>query len=240
MKLFLLTVVFAWVTLTFQSCLDDDGYSLGKYWIEVATIESLENNAHFFRLDDGKSLWPTAGYYTGHNLGDGQRIWLNYTILSDSMDGFSHYVRVNGLDPVLTKGIAADKGEENDVIYGTDPVNIENIWIGDGYLNVLFVFNYGGQETHFVNLLKDKKEEDLYSVEFRHNAYNDPARTGVRGIVCFDLRDLPDTEGETVKLKIRVNTFDGEKIYELDYNSDKNFPGKKILTEDTVYFERVN
>jgi len=238
-KLFLLTIGVGLGSLAFHAC--SDGYSLDKFWVEIATIESTGSGSHHFRLDDGATLWPAAGYYKGHNLEDGQRVWLNYTILSDSLDGFSHYVKVNGLDVVLTKKIAEDLGEENDSFYGNDPVSIKSLWIGSGYLNVLFAFNYGGEKRHFINLLSKQSEEDPYTLEFRHNAYEDPAEVGVRSIVCFDLSDLPDTNGETVKLKIRVKTFEGDKTIELDYNSEKQEDSKRVISSDNSdYFERVN
>lgn len=225
---------------TFFSCSDDDGYSLNNYWLEVATIEPLDGGLHYYRLDDSTTLWPASGYYLGHNLQDGQRVWLNYTLLSGKKDGFDHYIKVNGLDPILTKKIAENKGKDNNAIYGTDPVGIRNIWVGDGYLNVLFTFNYGGQKRHFVNLIQENSDDDPYTLEFRHNAYDDPPLAGVRGIVCFDLSDLPDTEGETVKLKIRVRGFGGDKVYELNYNSDKSGSAERVLTDEDDHFERVN
>jgi len=241
LKVLMLTIGVLSSSLLFSSCLDDDGYSLGDYWLGVATIESLDSSEHFFRLDDGTSLWPAAGSYVGHNLNDGQRTWLNYTILSDSLNGFSHFVKVNGVDPILTKKMAEDLGEKNDSVYGTDPVKIRDLWIGDGYLNVMFMFNYGGSERHLVNLLPIGDEKNAYQVEFRHNAYKDPPQAAVPGIVCFDLSGLPDTEGETVKLTVKVSTFNGERTYELEYNSNT-----KLMTDrdpanfDIKDFERVN
>lgn len=243
LKLIMLTIGIFCTSLLFHSCLDDDGYSLGDFVMEVATVESTDSNQHYFKLDDGATLWPAAGYYLGHNLEDGQRAWLNYTILSDEKDGFTHYVKVNGVDPVLTKTIAEDLGEKNDSVYGTDPISVKNIWIGNGYLNVIFGFNYGGKERHFVNLLHkvDAEAENPYELEFRHNAYDDPPEASVPGIVCFDLSDLPDTEGETVKLKVNVKTFNGAKTYELEYNSGKDMMSERAPSNSGLdYFERVN
>ncbi|MDH6356209.1 NigD-like protein [Parabacteroides sp. PF5-9] len=216
------------IALTFNSCLDDDGYSLNEFRISVATVESQGGGSHYFRLDNGETLWPSAGYYLGHNFDDGQRTLLNYTLLSDSIKGFSHYIKVNRVDAILTKSLAENKGLQNDSIYGTDPIKVKDLWIGNGYLNLVFGYNYGGQATHFVNLLQ-AEEEDPYTVEFRHNAYNDSPQIGMDGIVCFDLSTLPDTKGETVQLVFRVNTFDGEKEIELDYNSSRQTKEKSYV-----------
>lgn len=230
----------ALTSLTFYSCLDDDGYSLDKFWISVATVETTDNNSHYFRLDDGSTLWPAAGYYTGHNLEKGDRAILNYTLLSDSLSGFSHYAKINWVDPVLTKDLAENLGGKNDSIYGTDPVKIDEIWIGDGYLNVLFVANTSGTIKHFVNLVKNSDENVPYTLEFRHNAYNDYPDRSASGIVCFNLSELPDTNDETVKLTIRVKTFDGEKDYVLDYKTNQK--GKVQSLSSTIqsgHFEKI-
>lgn len=241
LKLSVLPILLLSMSLLFNSCLDDDGYSLDKYWLGVATVESLDNSKHYFRLDDGNTLYPAAGSYTGHNLNDGQRTWLNYTILGDSLNGFAHYVKVNGVDPILTKKIVEDLGEKNDSVYGNDQVRIKDIWIGDGYLNVIFMFNYGGMQRHFINLLSKGDDENPYQLEFRHNAYNDPPQAAVPGIVCFDLSDLPDTNGETVKLTVKVSTFSGERTFELEYNSEKELMTERDPSNfDLADFEKVN
>jgi len=241
LKRLVLSVGVILTSLIFHSCLDDDGYSLGKFWIGVATIESEGSGAHYFRLDDNTTLWPVnVDYYTGHNLEDGQRTLLNYTILSDSLSGFSHYVKVNGVEPILTKKIAEDMGEKNDSIYGNDPVSIKDIWIGGGYLNIWFITNVGGQVRHYVNLLPDMKE-DSYSLEFRHNAYNDPDIASATGVVCFDLSSLPDTDGEDVTLTIKVKTFEGDKDLKFKYNSDMKTKGKNLPSDIGMgYFEKLN
>ncbi|WP_280764706.1 NigD-like protein [Parabacteroides sp. PFB2-10] len=242
LKLILIAGIIS-ASLLFQSCSNDDGYSLGDYWLSVATVESLDGGSHYFKMDNGTTLWPAAGYYLGHNLAVGQRTWLNFTILSDKKDGFDHYVKVNGVDPILTKEIAEDKGEENDSYYGTDPVAVKDIWVGGGYLNVIFKFNYGGMQKHFINLLPVTDSENPYEVEFRHHAYKDPAEAAVAGIVCFDLSSLPKTEGETVKLKVHFKTFNGEKTFELEYNSDKETVTEEKSGNTSLninFFETIN
>ncbi|OAV68258.1 NigD-like protein [Bacteroidales bacterium Barb6XT] len=219
MRFFGLAFAIVAATAVFQSCSDDVGYPLGFEWVSIVTIESLNEGADFFyRLDDGSTLWPSAGYYRGHNLEDGQRALLNYTILSDSLDGFSHFVKVNSIDPILTKKIAEDKGEENDVVYGTDPVSVQSMWIDNGFLHVWFKANFGGSRKHFINLVQANADVP-YELEFRHNAYDDPQTTSIYGIVCFNLSDLPDTDGEEVTLTIRLHTFEGDETIELIYNS---------------------
>ena len=152
---------------------------------------------------------------------------VNFTILADStqsnLGGFSHYVKVNAIHNILTKSIAKNEGAANDSIYGTDPVSIyeNNMWIGDGYLNIYFETLWGGKTAHFINLIQPDAENDPYTLEFRHNAYDDPQYTIGAGRVAFNLSSLPDTKGETVDLVVNYWTSDGKQAYKLKYNSDK-------------------
>ena len=141
------------------------------------------------------------------------------------LDRYAYYVKVNAIHDILTKPIAKNEGAANDSIYGTSPVSIPNessIWVGDGYLNVYFMTQWGGQKAHFINLLQTDAENDPYSLEFRHNAFDDPAYTTAAGRVAFNLSSLPDTKGETVDLRVKVKTYEGDKTFIVKYNTDKS------------------
>lgn len=245
LNLFLLSIGVVITTLTFNSCLDDDDddYYKGYQWLTVATVQSTSNSnsAHYFKLDDGVKLLPATGNYSGHNLEDGHRVLLNYTILSDSDETKdSHYIRVNDLSVALTKDIAEDKAEKNDSIYGTDPVNIKKMWIGGGYLNVIFETQYGNFVKHYINLIPKADAEKSNVYEFRHNRHNDPANSWLNGVACFNFSDM-DTEGQTITITVLVNTYNGEEEYTFEYNSDKkDTPQEPIPSyENTGYVDRI-
>ena len=206
---------------------DESSYSLGDIYIAIATVIPEGGDVYYLRLDNGETLWPAATSYPEYIPKNGQRALVNFTILGDStqsnLGGFAYYIKVNAIHDILTKPIAPDLEAENDSIYGTDPVEIgsDNIWVGDGYLNVYFLTNWGGKTAHYVNLIQPDAENNPYALEFRHNAYDDPAYTSGAGRVAFNLSSLPDTEGETVDLTIKVTTFEGEKEFKLKYNTDK-------------------
>lgn len=204
--------------LVLNSCLKDDkGYSLDDAWYSVATVHPLASKSYWLSLDSGTSLWPVATNIPWYEPKEKTRAIVVYTLLSDEFQGYDHAVKILDLKSVLTKPIADNLVEENDSIYGTDPVGISEMWIGDGYLNIVFEFNYGGNEVHFINLV----ESDNRVFEFRHNAYNDGLGYRRKGIVAFDLSSV-DTNGEEVELSIWVNTFDGAKNYPIKYNSSIN------------------
>ena len=145
--------------------------------------------------------------------------------MDEPSDIYTQAVHINWIDSILTKPIAPDLGEENDTVYGTDPVEIVNDWVTiaeDGYLTLRFRTQQGDYQTkHFVNLLLSENPENPYEVEFRHNAFGDTEGKMGDALVAFKLDQLPDTQGETVKLKLKWNSFSGEKSAEFDYCTRK-------------------
>lgn len=208
--------------LSFNSCLDDDGYSLDNFVLSVASIKAPDGSAPYFRLDNGQTLWPAAGHINTSILRDNQRVLLNYTLLGDSSTGavgFDYYIRINGIDTLLTKPIAENLGAKNDSVYGKDPVNIVNMWTGNGHLTIDFEANFGNKRPHFLNLVATDWEKTPYTLEFRQNAFDDPQLIRGKGLVCFNLDKLPmPLNTDTLQLTIRVNTFEGVKDYVVKYN----------------------
>lgn len=221
------------ITTLLPSCSDDDSYSLGDMWIAVATVVPQNERDFYLRTDNGDKLWPAATNYPGYRPKPNQRAFVNFTILADgedgSLGGFSNYIKINAIHDILTKSIAKNEGAKNDSIYGTDAVNIatDNIWIGDGYLNIFFETKWGGKTRHFLNLIQPDVENEPYTVEFRHNAYDDPQTTVSSGRVAFHLGLLPYTNGQTVDLKVRYWSFEGIKEIILKYNSDGSVSSKQ-------------
>ncbi len=211
-------------TLSLASCTDTDGYSLDRSEFGIVTVKPHGDHAFYLQLDDYTTLWPVN---QGTPPSDEYRALAYFTLLSDSIPGYSHAVKVLGLDPILTKTISPDLGEANDSIYGTDPVRLhensvwskDGVWIEDGYLNINFITFFGGREKHYLNLIPKTNANNPYAFEFRHHAYNDPEMSEQEGLVAFKLIGLPSTNGETVKLKITYLSYEGEQIIEVDYMS---------------------
>lgn len=202
-----------------NACQDDDDYSLGKFAIEIMTVVP-DGDTYYLRRDNGEKLWPFATNCPGYNSSK-TRAQVNYTMLSDSIPGFSHGIKINWIENILTKNISPYRGAENDSIYGTDPVKIIAMNIGDGYLNIRFAANFGNTGVkHLISLIQDQEVNTPYALELRHQAYGDNALYAAEGLVAFDLSSLFNTGGQTVELTIKVNTFEGEKSYKLAYNSD--------------------
>lgn len=201
------------------SCSKKDEHSLGNFHINIATVIPQGENAYSLLLDNGKSLWPAASdikYAPTYN----QRVFVNYTTLSNEKDGYDNYVKINDIWNILTKNIIALTPENADSI-GHDPVKVNAIWVGNDYLNIDFMFNYGGVRPHAINLvsnsLSSESAPDVIDLEFRHNAYNSTDNRRYEGFVCFDLKPLQTADADSLKLAIKVKDWDQEKIYNVVY-----------------------
>lgn len=217
----LLIIIAAIGAVSLQSCLDDnDNYYGRSYPNALVTAKTSADNTFYLQLDDNTTLLPTN--VTTSPYGDKEvRALVNFDEVENTSTKYSKAVRINWIDSILTKPIAPDLGEKNDEVYGTDPVEIINDWVTiaeDGYLTLRFRTIWGeSNQPHFVNLLLAQNPENPYEVEFRHNANGDTYGSDGYGLVAFKLDGLPDTEGKTVKLKLKWNSFSGEKSAEFDY-----------------------
>lgn len=225
-------VVLAAITL--NSCDDDDDtYSLGDLYGSIATVRPLSGDSYSLTLDDGSSMWPAANYAPWYKPKENQRAIVYYTILSDKFQGFDYAILVRDINEILTKYPAENLGDEgNDEKYGTDPVEILDMWIGDGYLNVKFGFNYGGNVKHYVNLVQREDVNRPYYFEFRHNAYDETTHAGGKSFVAFNLSNLAIKE--EVTLTIKVKTFEGDKEYTVTYDPAKYGTETRSFTNENM------
>lgn len=233
-KFLMLAIGLIGVFFLFNSCDDDDYYSLGDVWASLATINPEGTaNAYSLTLDDGAMLWPAASDIPWYKPENNQRAIVFYTILSDQFQGYDYAILVRDIQHILTKNPAVNVGDENDEKYGTDPIEILDMWMGDGYLNVWFGFNYGGGAVHFINLVQREDVNTPYYFEFRHHAYDDTAREKRKGLVAFNLSELNIKEQTT--LTIKVNTFDGDKEYKVTYDpAEKETESRSFSKDDIV------
>lgn len=240
LKTFLLVMVSVLITSTMYSCLDDDDtYSDNKF--AIVTIKPLENNAYYLQWRDKITFWPASGATPDFGVEQERRAFIYFSVLGDSTQidtkGYDYAIRVNRIDSVLTKSIAKDLGDKNDEFYGNDPVWMKNIWIEDNYINFQFESYFNGETKHFLNLVK-MDDAGTYELEFRHNAYNNLSGGLGWGLASFKLDELPDTNGETVKMKIKYKSYEGNNTIELDYKSGD--PAGKVPEVGTDDFQTTN
>ncbi|MCD8044551.1 MAG: NigD-like protein [Tannerellaceae bacterium] len=198
------------ISSLFFSCNDDNvlvvrsgGY---KSWFTV----KAEDDSFYFLHDKGKTFLPVGGIKNYAPERD-HRAFVYYEVaLEKDHQGYDYPVYVHHMDTILSKSLVADLGDENEKVYGKDPVRIDRMWVGGGFLTIRFSTYWGGREAHFVNLVQEN-EDNPFELTFRHNAYDDPKHSWGYGWVAFDLADLPaPAEGEdSVELTVKVHTYEG-------------------------------
>ena len=183
-KLNLLLLAFlAVMGVTFQSCDDDDGYSLGDVAVDWATVNVKGAHVYDFTGDRWGQIWPATTDYFWYSPIDGQRVILYFNPLYDNYpEGYDCSVKVLSIKEILTKPIE-ELTAENEEEFGNDPVDIfeGNMWISGGYLNIIFNQNMPSKVKHLVSLVKNTTitpDQDGYiHLEYRYNCllYTSPS-----------------------------------------------------------------
>ncbi len=232
----LLTAVMLLGVLILPSCLDDDNTDYDRLFPNaLVTVKQAVDETVFLQLDDNTTLLPVN--ITSHPFGSKEvRALVNYKELDDPAEGYDKAVHVNWIDSIRTKPMAPNMGEQNDAVYGNDPVEIVNDWVTiaeDGYLTLRFRTMWSNMGiTHYVNLIPTNNPNNPYEVEFRHDANGDVNGRIGDGLVAFKLDNLPDTEGQTVKLKLIWKSFNTTKSAEFDYRTRTATPSSSAIAAE--------
>lgn len=234
---FLLSMLFLLIPVL-QSCDENDGYSLGQLGSSWATVRVLSGNTYYLESDSYGTLWPAASSVYGYRPVDGKRVSVLFNPLYDDFDGYDMAIKVEDITPIQTKWVE-DLTEENEKEFGNDPVTVlkKNIWIANGYLNMVYQQNKPVYEPHRVSLVRNtllEPENDGYvHLEFRYNTFNDLSGWWGQGAVSFNLNGVDFAGKKGLKLKVNSAisgeaeevTFDlkgempiPEEALNLDYN----------------------
>ncbi len=231
----LLTAGMLFGFLLFPSCQDDDKDVNRLYPNALVTVKHAGDETVFLQLDDQTTLLPVN--LATSPFGEKEvRALVNYEEVDKPRGVYDQAVHVNWIDSIRTKAMAPNLGDENDAKYGIDPVEIVRDWVTvaeDGYLTLRFRTTWGyPRVVHSVNLIPTNNPENPYEVEFRHNANGDIGDRYGDGLVAFRLDNLPDTEGDTVKLKLKWKSFSGEKSVEFDYKTRAAMPASSAVAAE--------
>lgn len=224
-KLFLISTVLS-AALIFGSCSNEkDSFVYVGFANALVTVKPVSENECYLQLDENTTLFPVN--MQGSPYGDKEvRALINYYDVDSQHANYTKNVYVNWIDSIRTKSTVPSLGAENDEKYGNDPVEIVDDWMTiseDGYLTLRFrTITSGVGRTHYVNLLTQVDPYDPYVVEFRHDANGDVQGYYADGLVAFRLDQLPDTNGETVKLTLKWKAFGSEKSTTFNYCTRKS------------------
>ncbi|NDV84867.1 NigD-like protein [Bacteroides sp. 51] len=247
LNLYLITMIMIAIPML-QSC-DDDGYPLDGFVFRMATVRVESGNTYYLEIDNGQKLWPAATAIPWYKPVDGQRVWADYTLLSDEIPNteFAHAIKVNYLYNVLTKAVE-DLTAENEEEIANDPAYIEDMWIGANYLNIQFVINIPINELHRVSLVENTlneapliDEEGYICLEYRFNRADDVYTNVRRSYVSFNLGEYGPQRlaDDAVKgLKVKINSIkNGEKDIVFEYKKDNTEKavqlGNDVVNEGT-------
>ena len=187
----------------FQSCEEPSDYTLNEFIIEYAEIIP-SNNFFYFITDSGLKLYPSSTYIPWYYPKDTTRVIVNYTLLDQSENlTYDYYIFLNDVFEILTKPIVFLTEENNDSL-GNDLISLNAAWIHGKYLNMDFNYS-GGYEVHMLNLVakEDSINNNPLTLEFRHNAYNDPAEAWLNGIVAFNLNQVIPQDADSINLLVK-------------------------------------
>ena len=235
-NLLLLAVGLLATALWLPSCDNDDENVWYAYPNALVTVKPVDANSFYMQLDDNTTLKPVNMQTPPYGQRE-VRALVNFRLRSDNPAPYNKAVWVYWMDSILTKPAISVEQMNPDFEYGIDPVEIVRDWVTvaeDGYLTLRFRTLWGNNSTvHYVNLITGTNPENPYEVVFRHNSNGDlNANTWADGIVAFRLDELPITDGQTVRLTLRWQSFSGEKRAYFEYTPRATDLSSTNITSD--------
>ncbi len=183
-KLNLLLLAFlAVMGVTFQSCDDDDGYSLGDVAVDWATVNVKGAHVYDFTGDRWGQIWPATTDYFWYSPIDGQRVILYFNPLYDNYpEGYDCSVKVLSIKEILTKPIEELTAENEEQ---------------DGYIHLEYRYNTYADTTGYwrngavsFNLNSLEITSETKGIKVKINS----AKNGEKE-VSFDLKETPSPVG---------------------------------------------
>lgn len=230
-RLIKLSMIFFIVALV--SCNDNDNnHDIDNYQVDIATVQNPYGlSTFFFKLDNNKLMWVDESNFRNYAPVDGQRIVVNYSIISDKRAThlYDYDVRLNDAYNVLTKSIFNVTKATQDSI-GNDSIAIEDMWIGSDYLNIQFVYP-GYNKIHYINLVNDTSRvftDGKTHLYFKHNSNNDSPVELKSGIVSFRLKSL-QTGASTTNLNLVIHVYLPNRAAESTYDLKYDFSSSLLM-----------
>ena len=214
----------------FQSCDDDDDVDL-RLPTAIVTVCPEEDGSFVMNLDNETVLQPTNMNKSPFGKKE-VRALVNYTE-TEASEGKSvlRNVQINWIDSIRTKAPVMTT-ENNDEAFGKDPIDIIADWVTvaeDGYITLRVRTIWGNNRVpHVINLVTGVNPSDPYEMELRHDAKGDVNGYMGDALIAFNLNALPDFK-DTVKIKLKWQSFSGEQSTEFDLKMRGNAPSEAML-----------
>lgn len=213
--LFLITSLAA---VFFAACNDSDG-DYASQWAFVS-VSPLANNDYYFRLDDGKTVYPGDKSRTGaYNAKADQRAIIFFNYLKDAAEGYDYNVALYGVQNIYSGETRTVSTETEVKELPTDRTSFVGAKLNDNYLNLGIGFNASDLEKHcfllventFTQIASENKEEGYLNLELRHDADGDTSGYDYMDrYVSFRFGDdfkalLKDKKGIILRVSTRLN-----------------------------------
>jgi hypothetical protein len=224
------------ITLSFQSCWDDDDDCPRHVICPVEQPNALvtvkpnaDNTAFRMQLNDSTQLWPVNMRQSPFGSKE-VRALVNYRkpteeeLEKGGIFGGISCVYVNWIDSILTKPMIEGFGsaEENLQKYGSDPLEIIDDWVTlveDGYLTLRIRTRWGGNVKHIVNLVHRTDVNTPNYFTLYHNAKGDVNGRVGDAIVAFKLADWITAENHSgiETLTLEWQSYSGTKTAQFKF-----------------------
>lgn len=220
LHLFLFSVLGGVSLMMLPACVNDDDDSAELLRpTALVTVCPNDDGSFIMQLDNNTRLLP-ANLETSPFGKKEVRALVNYTETELSQRDDVKKVMVNWIDSIRTKLPVENLGEQNDAIYGDDPVEIVRDWVTvaeDGYLTLRIRAMWGPSHTpHVLNLVTGVNPENPYEFELRHDAKGDCEGLWGDALIAFNLNSLPRPDSGVATINLKWDSFSGEKSAEFE------------------------
>lgn len=205
------------------SCSDDDGYVYPSVQLEFLTAETgSDGHIQSVVTDEGMRL-PIEKDHT-RSLFDANsvvRIVANYELMAEE-EGQKEVRIYTLLKAVTAHPQPADKFPGG--VVKTDPTDVQSIWMGHDYLNVIAAVQ-AQSGTHTFGFVEESLEpaghdgRPVVTLLLYHNAGGDVEAYMKRGYLSVSLKNRYP---QGAHLTFKVNTYGGLKSFRFNYNPIDN------------------
>ena len=179
---------------SFTAC--DDDWDDEHFSRAVVTLKTEPSTGQpYMQVTDSTVVFPT-NLTTAPYGGKEVRAIVDFKFDDNATAHAGRSVTVLRMDTIRTKDMAPSLSD-NDKVYGNDPLELINSWTTvweDNYLTLHFQTRFGGNKTHYINLIQTAKD----TLELRQNANGDTDGPISNGLIAFRLKDISPDDGNHI------------------------------------------
>lgn len=246
LSLFALAALFS--SFLMISCDDDDDEQYTLYGsVTTVNVPETENAPSWFpigseqefylTLDNQNTLYPSwiNSFLIGYPLNTGSRAFATYYDLGSNKEGYTKNIQLIDIRNILTKPIYTLTADtiSTSPLRGTAPIEIDEAWIGDDFINITFDYQASPSSIHYINLIVNQidgpainPENGSWYLQFVHDANGDTGTRQYSGIVAFK---IPDNLTSVSNIVIGYDDFEGA-----EQSTTLSYPGSNDDTPNEL------